>query len=344
MQQSAWQTGNINCMPVDFTAKQPESLRVYKSPHCISANVGLNGYLFSGMPAEIGKKEEDEEFHTRHRSFFHLQTSPPTPNLYPNEQLFLSSHIHDGKVATHDATISQRKKFFIFDRSGAETRMILSSLSPPITNQTATASKLGNFNFLRSEQACPEVNDLFESNEDHIIGEGSDYHEDTEEINALLYSDNDDVSNNQRDGGDEDEVSTGRSPLTLENDSDDEVNSLICPPKRQKSLAFGSSNKLSSMATEPKEMLPPGLYEDESVVDVNTCSEESCPAVGTKRSRRDKIRNKLRMLENLIPGSKGKDPLLIIEEAIDYLKSLKAKANPLHVEDPARPSCCGPRL
>ncbi|KAL8137260.1 hypothetical protein V2J09_003261 [Rumex salicifolius] len=266
--QSAWHIGKTNCMTQDLTAKPPEYLPAYESSHCISANLGLN--LFPGFPAEIGLAKEDEEVRTQQRSFFHLHPSPPTPNLYPNQQLFLASHRQDGKVATHEMSIPRRKKFFIFDRSGAETRMILSSLKPPITNPTAINAK--TVSEYDSEQACAVVNDSCESHEDHIIGEGSEYHEDTEELNALLYSDNDDIG---CDGVDEDEMSTGRSPLALENgfddteqgeDSDDnEVTSWVRPPKRHKPLSFGSSNKLSTMATEPMEKPPPQLYKDDKL-------------------------------------------------------------------------------
>lgn len=331
---------------MDATAKQPESLPAYESPHSVTANKGLNGHLFSGFPAEIGMMEGNEGVHTQQRSFLHLRTTPPL-NLYPDDQLFLSSHRQVGEMTVHERTIPPQKKFFIFDHSGAETQMILSSLRPPIASPTAAAAKpvsaykfLNSSHVLKSEQACPEVHDLYESHEDHIIGEASDYHEDTEEINALLYSDNDDINDTNCDGGNEDELSTGRSPLDLENDyddapkqgedSDEEVTSFVHPPKRQK----------GSVANEPTVKLPPQVYEDESVVDVNTYGEESFPSVGTKRTR-DKIRNKLRILEKLIPGSQSKDPLAILEEAIDYLKSLKVKANSLHVEGPGSPSFRG---
>ncbi|KAF4368400.1 hypothetical protein F8388_019117 [Cannabis sativa] len=47
------------------------------------------------------------------------------------------------------------------------------------------------------------------------------------------------------------------------------------------------------------------------------------------RSKKDKILQVLRVLESIIPGVKGKDPLLVIDEAIDYLRIAKLKAETL---------------
>ena len=47
--------------------------------------------------------------------------------------------------------------------------------------------------------------------------------------------------------------------------------------------------------------------------------------------KRDRVRQTLRILESIIPGAEGKDPLLVIDEAIDYLKILKLKAKSLGV-------------
>uniref|UniRef100_A0A803Q9C4 Uncharacterized protein n=1 Tax=Cannabis sativa TaxID=3483 RepID=A0A803Q9C4_CANSA len=51
--------------------------------------------------------------------------------------------------------------------------------------------------------------------------------------------------------------------------------------------------------------------------------------LGNMRSKKDKILQVLRVLESIIPGVKGKDPLLVIDEAIDYLRIAKLKAETL---------------
>jgi hypothetical protein len=53
--------------------------------------------------------------------------------------------------------------------------------------------------------------------------------------------------------------------------------------------------------------------------------------LGKRSFKRDQIRDALRILQSIIPGAEGKDPLLVIDEAIDYLNSMKLKAKSLGV-------------
>lgn len=48
--------------------------------------------------------------------------------------------------------------------------------------------------------------------------------------------------------------------------------------------------------------------------------------LGKFSSKKDKLRETLKLLESMVPGAEGKHPMLVIDEAIDYLKSLKFKA------------------
>ncbi|KAJ1386998.1 hypothetical protein SESBI_40312 [Sesbania bispinosa] len=48
--------------------------------------------------------------------------------------------------------------------------------------------------------------------------------------------------------------------------------------------------------------------------------------------KRDRIRESLRVLENLIPGAKGKEPLLVIDGTIEYLKFLMSQTGTLGVK------------
>jgi hypothetical protein len=58
---------------------------------------------------------------------------------------------------------------------------------------------------------------------------------------------------------------------------------------------------------------------------------EMISILSSKQFRKDKIRATLKILESIIPGAKDKEPLLVLDEAIDYLKSLKLKAKTLGV-------------
>ncbi|MCD7447979.1 hypothetical protein HAX54_036798 [Datura stramonium] len=80
-----------------------------------------------------------------------------------------------------------------------------------------------------------------------------------------------------------------------------------------------------------------------------SCLRGSLPSSGkdkdsslSTRERKVKIRETLRILESMLPGIKSKDPLLVIDEAIGYLKSLRGKAKALGVELPQEypPAAC----
>jgi len=55
--------------------------------------------------------------------------------------------------------------------------------------------------------------------------------------------------------------------------------------------------------------------------------------VGNKRSREDKIRETVRIMQNIVPSVKGNAVIAILDEAIGYLTSLKHKAMALGLEE-----------
>ncbi|KAL7227638.1 hypothetical protein ACSBR1_022499 [Camellia fascicularis] len=157
----------------------------------------------------------------------------------------------------------------------------------------------------------------------------------TEEINALLYSDDD--------GGDseEDEVtSTDRSPFTIKGGSykkcehmeekTDEDASSDGVRKRQK-LIDGGYKKSSLMDTVSSAKPEYEDDADSSSAKGRTEGADLDSIIGTKQSSKDKIRETVKFLECLIPSIKSKDPLSVIEEAISYLKYLKVEAKALGV-------------
>ncbi|XP_021774145.1 transcription factor bHLH143-like [Chenopodium quinoa] len=350
-----------NCMIAPIEHRQHEFLPASKNPCRVSANLDLNGFGYSGYP-ETGLTIEG--YGSIQKSVPHSQT-PLTQNQYHGEQnpLFPARVGGGEKPSTCELPSAQQKKFLIFDRSGNETRLIFSSLCPRVENLTTpltTTCPAWNLPAEESFGACHQylaekqgriIEQAWtktpalceESGENEIIDEISEMREDTEEINALLYSeddndDNDDgLEDDDCDGEDDDEVSSGHSPLAKEirdcekqEDQEGEkdfyyqVASLERSSKRQKGLHGGFNRMRHSPAYED--------VNDGGFIDAP--SERMCPTIGTKRPRKDKIHDTLRVLEGIIPGLTSKDPLVILDEAISYLKGLKYNAETMSSGDP----------
>lgn len=200
----------------------------------------------------------------------------------------------------------------------------------------------------------PEVSD-----ENNLSGEESEMHEDTEEINALLYSDDEDGEYTGGDeddeyvggggGGDDDDdyddevTSTGHSPFLISSSGmrghvearTEEVAGSDGQNKRQKLLDGGCKRKSLADTASLTELAGVQGYvfdnEESSYAFGQNQVEERFVVWGNKQLKKDKIRATLKILESIIPGAKDKDPLLVLDVAIDYLKSLKFKAKTLGV-------------
>ncbi|CAI9266425.1 unnamed protein product [Lactuca saligna] len=210
-----------------------------------------------------------------------------------------------------------QKKFLVFDQSNDRTTLIYSSIPIPYH--------------------LPEPQFTFEmKNEDSVMEKHKDtrssdsFHEDTEELKALLYSDDDGIDDSE----DEDEQSTGHSPV----------------------MGFGSHEWLEEVASSidcrKRRKLDSGEYDAVSLEDTASsgvnCSGEaelsSCgnnggngaadAESGGKRLRKEKVRETISVLQNLIPGGgrNGKDAMVILDEAINYLRILKVKAKALGLD------------
>ncbi|KAF2291610.1 hypothetical protein GH714_026143 [Hevea brasiliensis] len=168
----------------------------------------------------------------------------------------------------------------------------------------------------------------------------SDMHEDTEELNALLYSDDD------SDSTDDDEVtSTGHSPstMTAHNNQDwfegsiEEVASSDGSTKKRK-LFEGGYSVLPALMDTASSMKPIRSCEFEDDAEsrcedgLDWTSGEMNSEPTKKRIRKERIRETVSILQNIIPGGKGKDATVVLDEAINYLKSLKLKAKALGLD------------
>ncbi|KAL0412667.1 UNVERIFIED_CONTAM: Transcription factor [Sesamum radiatum] len=255
-----------------------------------------------------------------------------------------------------NASWAPQKKFLIFDQSGSHTRLFFSpSFAPRDQNFTSKIPASANG---QCEQVASRVDEQFlmkpivgeKWDENHLTDGEDEMLEDTEEINALLYSDSDDEydDNDDDDDCENDEVtSTGHSPFSIEEDYKDksleelkeEVASSDESPKRRR-LLDGKYKKssLASAQTLLKRTIPCN-YEDDVE---SSCAGErnSHDDIGScKREKKVKIRQALKILESIIPGLTRNDPLSIIDKAITYLKSMKTEAEALGLSYPkSKPS------
>ncbi|CAL5183230.1 unnamed protein product [Lathyrus oleraceus] len=242
---------------------------------------------------------------------------------------------------------SLQKKFIIFDRSGNKTRLFYSPVFPlnqsPIDTITQFAQAYDVDQDGRATNFCqkhlPKYSLPDESDQDHVVNEESEMHENTEEINALLYSDDD-----EDDDDEDDEVtSTYHSPLSKKpfEDIKEDVASSDWPSKRHKLIDGGYArlpppldSASSVRLNEPSECVSDAesKYSGRQMYFTRK-TEEDNSSFGDIQLRKAKIYESLRILENLTPGAKGKHPLLVIDETIDYLKSLMSQTGMLGVKN-----------
>ncbi|XP_057428600.1 transcription factor bHLH143-like [Lotus japonicus] len=293
-------------------------------------------------------------------------TAPTSPSLkteqasevqeffqYPNSEPYLKETHYRGTVQNANPAPLQ-KKLLIVDQSGTNTRLFYSPVFPHVPSPIVTATQFAQAYDVNGERWAanigqkhlPKYNLPEESDKDHIVNEGSEMHEDTKEINALLYSDDSDSGSD-----DDDEVtSSDRSPLVANRtfmmqeqfeDTKEEVASSDCPNKRRK-LISGGYKRLPSPVDSAISVRLNETGEDVSDAESRYSSDQVYSARGTKEDdsiivgdiqlKKDKIRESLRVLENLIPGAKGKHPLLVIDDTIDYLQSLMSHKGILGVK------------
>uniref|UniRef100_A0A7N1A5E5 Uncharacterized protein n=1 Tax=Kalanchoe fedtschenkoi TaxID=63787 RepID=A0A7N1A5E5_KALFE len=276
----------------------------------------------------------------------------PTPDSVCKEQSFIEPQ-ENGKKDENPAALPQlqQKQFLVFDQTGDQTTMIFSSGvgAPPVRylspwkKMQAEASAfypeleggkepmMGNPDTILLDSFI----DMNKFDNDHESDVQIEMHEDTEELNALMYSDD------ETDSDDEDEVnSTGHSPSTLtSNQKHYELTGIIeevassdeVPKKRQK--LFNGGRGIAQ--TEGHITLNHGTFAFDDDTESHCGSGRVCDSgetislCGKKRARKDLVRETVRTLQSLVPGGKGATPIEVIDEAINFLISLKLKVNSL---------------
>ncbi|XVF67263.1 hypothetical protein PTKIN_Ptkin10aG0106500 [Pterospermum kingtungense] len=367
-QHSSWQLPELSCMSTSLDPRQPECLPTFVNPGAefFPRSMSIPGSVVPGtnhgidvlpanmeMPgtANISVSKTEQKFHPHEllQQFCPcFPTSLPSPGTYLNEQQFMIAKGQSGR-ATAKVSGSLQKGLVIFDQSASQTRLIYGSVHPSSQYATTATTEMASCLDLHESQAV-KTNPFIstpptlpeEYDENHLNAEENETHEDTEELNALLYSDEEDDDHYD----DEDEVlSTDHSLVGFKQnyqnldhvcDIMDEVASSNGPSKRQKLLNAGQ--KQSIMVDAASSVKLEGSHGHEYDSDA-----ESSYAIGqnqreymdsnlrNKQSKKDKIRLTLKILEGIIPGAKGKNPLLVLDESIDYLKSLKLEAKALGV-------------
>ncbi|XP_057973864.1 transcription factor bHLH145-like isoform X1 [Malania oleifera] len=348
-----WQSPKLNSLSDLLDLRPPNSISMCMNSHAnvVSRNGNLLVDAFSEPPRMWPGQVNEPQ------GWFHcLPCSRQASVLAQNsviQEKFSTSSPKDLReaMAPNASSKPAQKRFLVFDQSGDQTTLIFSSvIGAPVQPPTSCGPKPSAYNWTGEEpetkrdpiyHSGPIVTDEF--NEPHGADAGSELHEDTEELNALLYSDDD-----GDDTEDNEETSTGHSPSIMAahnnqewlGDNIEEVASSDEVIKRQK-LGYGSYNVPSLIDTASSVNQNRFLHLDN---DAESDAESSCANClktqfegrgflsGSKRTRKEKIRETVSILQSIVPGGKGKDAIVVLDESIHYLKSLKLKAKALGID------------
>ncbi|CAN0838825.1 Transcription factor bHLH145 [Linum grandiflorum] len=271
----------------------------------------------------------------------------PAPESAIKEKLYYAPYDNcRSMINPNVGSGSGQKKFLVFDQCGDQTTLIFSSrVGPPAECFTSwspkpiVASKLDKNNLGTKEPLGLKLNPLStdDVSENDRTGIMSEMQEDTEELNALLYSDDD------TDCSDDDEVtSTGHShsTMTVHNMPDsfdgnrEEIASWDGNSTRKRRLFDGEMPSVVDTASCGKASKV-SRYEEDADAESKCCeglslaSGEVDSEIGVETVRKERIRETVSILQELIPGGKGKDAVMVLDETINYLKSLRGNAKAL---------------
>ncbi|XP_062098999.1 transcription factor bHLH143-like [Humulus lupulus] len=239
------------------------------------------------------------------------------------------------------------RRFFVVDQSGDRTTLIFSSAAGTSVHCCASwkqdpngtcniSGEKNGIELLLINMSEPVLTN--ESHENNETGIESEMHEDTEELDALLYSDDEDDFDSAKD----DEVtSTGHSPSTVTahdtgdwfEGSADEVASCAGTTKKRKHCDEKPSHMDAASSARPCRSAE--LEDDAESSCANNRSSglrELDFSSTNKKIRKEKIRDTVSILQSIIPDGMGKDPIVVLDEAIQYLKMLKHKAKSFGLE------------
>ncbi|PIA56286.1 hypothetical protein AQUCO_00700548v1 [Aquilegia coerulea] len=317
--------------------RQPGIFQPLTKPHnIVSAHGSLQGLEVLGLPhSKISQGLQDQKW------FYCLpylcEYENPLPDTGLNEKLSIPSKC-ELEATSNIVHESVKKRFLVFDQSSNRTNLIISS------SNASPAQDLTLVNAVRRDARGSQQKDLKTDrdlitqpwtvssdglSENKETREESEMHEDSEELDALLYSD---------DGDSEDEeTSTAHSPSEITGWWKEAAE---CPDE------VTSPNAATKRKRLPNEEDGPSLLRDTACsLKLSECDDDaessyvkgrtvvkSDSSEANKRLKREKIWDTVNTLQNILPGGRGKDTALILDEAIQYLRFLKVKAKYLGVD------------
>ncbi|XP_054788806.1 transcription factor bHLH143-like isoform X1 [Prosopis cineraria] len=332
-----WQTPNLSSFRAPCEGKQT-GVSAPGIDNMITSNEAMPAYASSVLPhLQLG--------HSNEPSLGWFYCLPQFGQSFmPAANLSVKGNLLAGQVKGFGGeTVPNRetqKQFLVIDQTGYQTTFIY---SPRLGSWPSKWYGPKNLN-VNEPSFKTDANDLIGSSFPAEVDENqerdmeSEMHEDTEEINALLYSDSDDYSTED----DEEVTSTGHSPSTLTTHDDsreifraatEEVGTSSGKSKKRKLSDSAYDDTATSLNLKrPNEYESGGDAESRCSGGKSQGSGEMGSLSGNKKMRREKIREVLSVLQSIIPGGKDKDPIVLLDEAICCLKSLKLKARTLGLD------------
>ncbi|XP_061372056.1 transcription factor bHLH143-like [Gastrolobium bilobum] len=341
--QFGWQSPNSR--PPDMGKQDGISAVINRGINMVSSNETMPALASSALPhSHLGHFNEPLGWF-RHGF-------APVPS-FTAEGKPLADHVKGfmDKIAPYGESGSPQKQFLVIDQACGQTTIYSSRFGSPDECLASLHSKMHGANYLSGNEPSfgrdlnlnhvtgPILADKVDENQG--TGIESEMHEDTEEINALLYSDSDGYATED----DDDEVtSTGHSPSTMTTHDNhgpfkgiaEEVASSAGKNKKRKLLdgyyddiqfmdtaSSLNLNKTFAMGDDAESRCSGG--NNEGFGEMGSMS-------GNKKMRKEKIRDVLSILQSIIPGGKDKDPVMLLDDAIHCLKSLKLKAKALGLD------------
>ena len=347
-----WQSPNLSSFgaPLDVGKQNGISAAMNPGINMATRNETMPAYASSALPPlQLGHSNAP------HGWFYCLprfrQGFTPVPNFTAEEKLPSDGHMKSFReeITPNGASGFPQKQFLVIDQTGDQTTLIYSSrFGSPVECLASWDSKLHGPNNLNGNEPSlrrdlnhvvgPSLDDKVDENQG--TDTESEMHEDTEEINALLYSDSDGYSTE-----DDEVTSTGHSPSSMTTHDN------------QEPIAETAEEVASSTGKTRKRKLFDEAYDDMQIMDTASSlnpnrpfdtgddAESRCSSgsnsqglddmgslLGNKRMRKEKIQDVLSILQCIIPGGKDKEPVELLDEAIRCLKSLKVKARALGLD------------
>ncbi|KAK9109090.1 hypothetical protein Sjap_017150 [Stephania japonica] len=284
----------------------------------------------------------------------HHQVVTPIPRAMAMDKISALANAFEGKAMPNLTNGPTQKRFIIFDQSGNRTNVIFSSVNDSPVQPVNLGIKKPFDNFGSNEEELimrkdsiyePGINvsDKLDGNLGSS-GYESEMQEDSEELDALLYSDGDSDYDD-----DDEESSTGHSPSKITEykrckgaeQSVEEIASSdgTTKRKRRRDSDYDASSVMDTASSVKYNTHDPVTYDDDAE---SSCvrgeiqdEKETHSSSVTKRFKKERIRETISILQSIIPDGKGnKDAMIVLDEAISYLKHLKLMAKSLGVATP----------